>query len=186
MSSIVEICNRGLDKVGHGPINALGDGSKASNLCDRMWPIVRDQLLREHPWNFAVKRATLAPSSTAPDWGFLYKHQMPVDLLKLTDVLDLSTGEYQVEGRFILANTDVLYIRFISKVEDPNLYDSLFIELAATLIAFNAAEPLTQSNTKKEALWSEYMDALNKAKRSDGLENPPTKYEEDDWLTVRY
>ena len=68
MSSIIGICNNALDKLGHGPIISLDDGNKSANLCARNWPLVRDRVLRDHPWNFAVKRATLASASPAPDW----------------------------------------------------------------------------------------------------------------------
>ena len=60
MASVIDICNKALDKLGQNPIISLTDGNKAANLCTRNWPLVRDQVLREHPWNFAMKRAILA------------------------------------------------------------------------------------------------------------------------------
>lgn len=186
MASVVDICNKTMDKLGHSPITSLTDGNKAANLCDRNWPLVRDQVLRDHPWNFAVTRATLAPSATAPDWGFLYQHQMPTGLLKLLEIRDLQPDDYQVEGRKILADDDVLYIRYIAQITEPNLYDALFIDCAAARLTFELCESLTQSNTKKEAAWQEYQDSLDRAKRADAMENPTSEYEEDDWITVRY
>jgi hypothetical protein len=41
----------------------------------------------------------------------------------LLEVRDLSTGEFQVENGFIHADATVLYIRYIARVEDPNVYD---------------------------------------------------------------
>ena len=186
MPSIVDVCNRALDKLGQNSITSLEDGNTAANLCTRVWPITRDQVLREHPWNFAVKRTTTSPSVTPPDWGFTYKHGLPSDLLRLIEVLDLSTSEYQVEGKYILADTNVLYLRYIYQIEDPNLFDSLFIDLIATRMAFEMCEGLTQSTTKKDWLWKEYEDALTRSKRVDGQENPPVEFEEDDWIKVRY
>ncbi len=185
MASVVDICNRALDKLGHGAITSLTDDTKASNLCSRTWDIVRDQVLRDHPWNFAVKRATLAPSATAPDWGFSYQHPFPSTFLRLIEVRDLSTGEYQVEGRFILADSDTLYIRYIAQITDSREYDSLFVDAVATRMALEMCEALTQSNTKKDLLSKEYEDSLLRAKRADGQENPPTLIEEDDWISAR-
>lgn len=186
MPSIVDICNKALDKLGHGPITSLEDGNKAANLCTRNWPLIRDQVLRDHPWNFAVKRTVLAPSSTTPSWGFSYQFPLPSDFLRLLEVRDLSTDDYQVEGRNILANDTALYIRYSHRVEDPNQYDSLFSDTAAVRLAYELCEALTQSNTKKQELWQEYEDSLTRAKRADGQENPPQKFEEDDWIAVRY
>jgi hypothetical protein len=186
MPSVVDVCNRALDKLGHGAITSLSDGAKAANLCDRAWPIVRNQVLRDHPWNFAVKRTTTAPSSTDPSWGFDYQHPLPADFLRLLEVRDLSTGEYQVENGNILTDEDVLYIRYIREVTDPNEYDALFVDAVAARLAYELAEALTQSNTKRDAAWQEYQDGLLRAKRADAQENPSSTFVEDDWVSVRY
>lgn len=186
MPSVVDVVNRALDKLGYGPITSLDDGDKPANLATRTWPIVRDQVLRDHPWNFAVSRAITAPDSTAPSWGFSYRHLMPSDLLRLLEVRDLSTSEYQLEGRYILTDESVLYIRYIARVTDPNQYDSLFVDTVASRLAYEMAESLTQSNTKRELAWQEYTDGLERARRADAQENPPVVFEEDSWIDVRY
>lgn len=186
MPSVVDVCNKALNKLGQGAITSLDDGTKSANLCKQNWPLVRDQVLRDHPWNFAVKRATLAPVSTAPDWGFDAAFTLPSDCLRLIEVRDLSTDDYVVEGRQILCDEEVLYIRYVRRVEDPNVYDSAFVDTAACRLAFELCEAITQSNTKKDALFQEYDDSLLRAKRADAQENPPTQFEEDDWLSVRY
>lgn len=186
MPSVIDICNKGLDKLGQSPITSLSDNTKASNLCSRNWPLVRDQVLRDHPWNFAVKRAILAPSTDVPEWGFSYKFPLPGDFIRLLEVRDLSTGEYQVEDGHIMADSTVLYIRYIYRVEDVNKYDVLFSDTAAARLAFELAEPLTQSTSKKETAFSEYEDSLTRARRVDGQENPPVPFEEDEWISVRY
>lgn len=186
MASVVDVCNKALDKLGHGAITSLDDNTKAARLYTRIWPTVRDSVLRDHPWNFAMTRAALAPATTAPVWGFSAAFPFPADLIRLCEVRDLSTSEYQVEGRSILADASVLYVRYVARVEDPNQYDALFIEAAAARLAFELAEPLTQSNTKKDMLWQEYTDNLTRAKSADGQENPPVQFEEDEWIAVRY
>ena len=75
---------------------------------------------------------------------------------------------------------------YISRIEDPNVYDALFFDTVATRLAADLAEPLTQSTTKKKALMEEYDAFIDDAKRADAQENPPAEYEEDDWISVRY
>ena len=191
MPSVVDLCNKSLDKVGQGPITSLEDNTKSARLCARNWPVARDAVLRAHPWNFAIKRRVLAPEAlstaeAADQWGFTYRFPMPADMLRLVEVRDLSAAEYQVEGRSILANTSALYVRYVWREEDPNKYDSTFFDVAATRLAFEICEPITQSNTKKDALWQEYKDQMSEAKSFDGQENPPAQFEEDDWIAVRY
>lgn len=186
MPSIVDICNKALDKLGQSPITSLSDGTKAANLCNRNWEMVRNQVLRDHPWNFAMKRASLAPSVTAPSWGFTYSFPLPADFARLVEIRDLSTAEYVLEDNQILANDDTLYIRYVYKVSDSNKYDSSFVDAVATRLAVELCESMTQSNTKKELLFQEYDDSLMRAKRVDGQENPPVQFEEDEWINVRY
>lgn len=186
MPSVVDVCNKALDKLGHGPITNLGDGTKAANLCDRNWPLVRDEVLRDHPWNFAVTRANLAPVATAPAWGFTNAFNLPSDCLRLLEVKDQRSEDYQVESRQILSDADVLYIRYIRQVTDPNRMDATVVDLMAARLALELCESLTQSNTKLQLMWRQYEESLVRAKRVDGRENPPTLMEEDDWIAVRY
>lgn len=186
MPSVVDVINRSLDKLGQDPITSLEDGNKSANIASRTWPIVRDQVLRSHPWNFAVKRTNLAPSSGAPDWGFAYQHELPTKLLRLIEVRDLSTDEYQIENNKLLCDESVVYVRYIEQITDPNEYDALFINAVSTAMAFEMCEAFTQSNTKKDLLAKEYEQVMNQAKMVDAVENPPTTFEEDSWVEARY
>lgn len=186
MPSVIDICNSALDKVGQTPIMSLTDGNKAAKLCNRHWPLVRDKVLRACGWNFATVRAVLAPSVTAPAWGFGKSFPLPSDLLRLVEVRDHTTDEYQVEGRSILADDSVLYIRYVTRIEDPNVYDSMFCEAAALALAVELCEPMTQSTSKRQDLVRLYDEAITEAKGVDAQENPPARFEEDSWIAVRY
>lgn len=187
MPSVVDICNKALDKLGHGPITSLDDGTKAANLCNRNWEMVRDEVLREHPWNFAIKRTVLAASTEAPAWGFSNKFTLPADNLRVIEVRDMSTGDYQVEDGAILADEEALYIRYIYKVADPNRYDTHFVDCVSDRLAYELCEALTQKSTNERQFFlTVYQESLVAAKRTDGQENPPQQFEEDDWISVRY
>lgn len=186
MPSVIDICNSALDKLGQTPITSLTDGNRAAKLCQRNWPLVRDQVLRDHPWNFATARAILAPTTTAPAWGFGAAFPMPTDCLRLMEVLDHSQGEYQVEGESILADGTVLRIRYVRRIEDPNAYDAQFCHAVSIALALDMCEALTQSTTKVQLLDEQYKQALLRAVRTDAQENPPARFEEDEWLAVRY
>ena len=79
MPSVVDICNEALDLLGAATITALTQNSKEARLCNRNYELVRDSVLRAHPWNTAVTRKNLPQDATAPDFGFTYQYTLPTD-----------------------------------------------------------------------------------------------------------
>jgi len=59
VTTSVDICNSALIKIGEAMISALGDGTKASDLCNEIYAKRRDEVLQVFPWNFAVKELRL-------------------------------------------------------------------------------------------------------------------------------
>ena len=105
MASSVDICNLALTKIGHESITALTENSKAGRLCNLHYAQMRDAVLRDHTWNFAITRANLALSTTTPEYEFSYQHALPVDLLRVLGT-DLSNETvYKIEGRFLLSDS---------------------------------------------------------------------------------
>ena len=60
MASDIGIINGALSKLGEVPILAVTDNTEPGRLANRTYNDIRDALLREFPWNFAIKRASLA------------------------------------------------------------------------------------------------------------------------------
>jgi hypothetical protein len=151
---------------------------------NEMYDIVRDAILAAYPWNFAVKRAILAPDADAPAWGWDYAYTMPTDFLSLVRIED--NPDYEFEGGKILTNEGtVLNIKYISQITDEGSFSATFVEAFATRLAFEACEEITQSNTKKSVLGQEYESILKQSYQVDAKENPVEDLEDDDWLIAR-
>ena len=60
MPSDVQMCNMALARTRAQPIAALNEGSTESIACSTFYEISRDAALRDHAWNFATRRRTLA------------------------------------------------------------------------------------------------------------------------------
>lgn len=192
MASVVGICNRALQKVGASRILALTDNSREARSCNNAYDSVRQALLRKYYWNFSITRAVLAPDSATPAYDYAYQFSLPSDCLRILlpqqQVLD-----WQLEGRKILTNTGVvtgstgtaLHLRYISDVVDPNIFDAMFREALALKLAVELCEELTQSNTKKQGLVSEFKDFIAECFLSDSLENNAANPPESPWVLAR-
>lgn len=186
MTSKVGICNKALGKLGEKTITALLDDSDQARACNREYDGILREMLRAHPWNFAITRSELASDVASPEWGFDVQFQIPSDCVRILNI-DIENIEYRIEGRKILSHSsEPLRIRYVKLEEDPNQYDPLFVDAFATRLAIELTENLTQSNTKKASLLQDFDASMRQAKRVDGQEEPFKRYAEDDWITIRF
>lgn len=189
MASTVEICNRALQKLGASRIVALTDNSPNARACNLAYIPVLYSELRKHSWSCAIKRAELAALSTAPLFGKTNAFQLPADFLRLLapdPEENLNSHDWQIEQNKIYTNySSPLQIRYIFKLEDAEIMDDLFREALSAKLAMEMCEEITQSNTKKQLLRQDYIDAIREAKRVNAIERPALDTPEDTWLTVR-
>lgn len=184
--TVVDCCNSALQRVGAGSILSLSDNSPEARACSLAYDSNRRDELRRHPWNFAIKRAVLAPDSTAPAFDFKYAFTLPSDCLR---VLRPATAnlDWQIEGRKILTNeSTVLNLRYVADIEDCAQWDASFYSVCAIALAIDIVEKLTQSNVKKKGLFDEYKDEIKDARRMDAIESGPEDAAEDAWLLARF
>jgi len=79
MATDVSICSNALRRLGDAPITSLTDDTERARLCNAFFPDARDTVLRAHPWNFAITRASLPQLSDTPAYGFNYMYALPTD-----------------------------------------------------------------------------------------------------------
>jgi hypothetical protein len=191
--SQVDIANRALTKLGAARIISLDDDSQASNTLSSMFAIVRDAELRKNLWHFSKARAQLPALSQAPMFGYSHQFQLPADFLRLIEVNGRQCQPkpqldswYSIEaGRILIDQSGPLRIRYVRRVEDPTLFDALFVEALACKLAFESCETLTQSNTKKQTAAQEYEVAVADARRMNAIERAAVATSDDTWLESR-
>jgi hypothetical protein len=185
VTSSTEIANLALDLLSAGTVQDIENPTNATeSLLNRWYAQSRRKVLREHPWNFATKRAQLAASSTAPAFGYSAQFPMPSDFIRLL-TLEGDTGQmlspvsYEVEDGAILINSDsgILRMRYIYDIEDVTKFDPMFVDLLAHEIALVAAFKVTESNTNIDRLAQIHRQRAAMAKAIDGQERPPTRRE---------
>lgn len=189
MTSDVQIANRALQKLGAGRISSLSQNHPNARSMNAAFVRVRQRALREHPWNFAIKRASVAKDGSETLYEGLNKYRKPNDFLRLlrddeSAVAQQVRHDWQIEGDFIVsADAAPLKFRYIADITDPQKYDPLFDEYFATVLALETVDEITGSNTKKRALKDDLLDLRREARRVNGMENDANEPAEDAWVS---
>ena len=190
MSAIseVKICNLALTRLGETRITSLAENSEQARSCNAIYEEIRDEVLSDHPWNFAQKRATLATLSGEPvftDDGMTVQYQKPTDCIKITHV-NISFARIKLEGDRILSDTSGLKIKYTFRNTDPQKYFPKFIMAFATRLAAELAYGLTSSRTLAADLLVEYYDKrLPQAMSIDSQQGTPLAIQDNEWLGAR-
>ncbi|MFO0255380.1 MAG: hypothetical protein ACK52V_14805 [Betaproteobacteria bacterium] len=179
----VSICSNALLLLGQSSINDLSESSLAANL----WPQVRETVLRSHPWNCAVRRRVLAPDATPPEFDWGYRFLLPEDWLRTLQVGERGREiDFQAEGRYLLADVDALYLRYIAANEDVASWDPLLVNAATYGMAAALAYPVTSSASLAQTMEGKLQQALAQARTVDGQDEPPQTLGDFPLLAARF
>jgi len=183
--SETDIYNRALTKLGSDLITSTSQNIERARTMDSLYAICRDRVRRECAWNFAIKRDTLSADATAPEFDWDSRFALPNDFIMMIETDNQS--KFRVEGPYLFSNeANSLKIKYLYRNEDTSTYDTVFIEALAALMAYEACEKITQSNTKKAELLRDYTVTVQMGKQRDGQEDDAVEEPEDSWLTARF
>ncbi|CAB4182773.1 Tail tubular protein Gp11 [uncultured Caudovirales phage] len=168
-SSLTEIANSALVKLGQSSIMSIDDGSVVANICKGRIDAVRRLVLRMHPWNCAIDRASLAPLTETPAFGFSYKFVQPANCLRILEV-GPDDPAYRVEGRNILCDSDSIELKFIADITEYEKIDELLAEAISCYLAWDIAYKITNSNESKGECWRMFTISMRNAKTIDAQE----------------
>lgn len=178
------ICNSALIKIGADRINSLTEANKRAQLCSEQYSKVRDEVLRSHPWNFAITRAEFSQLSSTPAFGYTYEYSIPSDCLRILDLHD-ETIIWKQEGNKILSDSATIKARYIRRVTAPAEYDSYFIEALALRLAADLSYSLVQSTTLSSMMTQQYEKHLAFARSYDAQEGTPPDLTDDSFIEAR-
>lgn len=183
VTSSTDIGNLSLDLLTAGTVLDIENPTSSNeSVLNRWYNVTRRKLLREHPWNFATKRAILAASSADPEFGYEAKYPLPTNFLRLNSIVDadgypISSEQYEVEDGHILYNADngQLRLKYVYDITDVAKFDALFVDLLAIDLALAVAFKITASNTDVSRLQELRKMRAAMSKSIDGQERPPQR-----------
>jgi len=166
----VTICNLALQMVGIPTITNMEETNNNARLCRLFYPVLRDRVLRDHPWSFAEavsKLEVLAEGS--PDPAYPYMCALPGDVIR---VRRLTSGRpFRMHAGKILVTEYPEEAVYTRREEDPNKFDVLFVEA----LQYSLAAELGMANTRNTNLIGmyrqEYERRLQQARSVDSQEN---------------
>ena len=191
------ICNAALAELGSSEriVALASDAGTVASQLRALWDETLRLLLAEHPWNFAIKRATLNASSPDPTTTWERAFTLPADCLRLLpggpEHSD-TWNEGEREGNLYLTDGEApLTVRYISGEAGDTVsrWPPHFVHAFTLMLAERMAEAITQSESIKDKMETKAEKALIKAKRINGLETGYTHRAQatvrSDWLSAR-
>ena len=181
MTTAVSICSNALLRLGADPINSFdeadtfGDNIDRTRLVANLWPTIRRQVLRSHPWNCAIRRVLLSPDVAPPGFGWTHRFQRPADWLRTVAVGDYGRegDDFISEGGYFLAHETPLSLTYVFDNDNPATWDAALVGAMETAMSAALAYPVTKSTSLAEALSAELRSTLASARALDAQDDPP-------------
>lgn len=211
-NSVVQICNIALTWLGGDIIISLNDPSTEAKLCKAQYEPLRDAVLEEREWTFAVKRLEYSQLQDVPLYGFDKAFQIPPQVIRVLQVslfdesvLDAGvngdfrtsarsgTGqgretriEWLREGSTVVANNAARIVaRSLIRVTDTTQFSPAFDQALAARLAMDLAIPITNSEKMQRAMAQMYGEKMALAASSDGMQGRSYNVRSDSLTIVR-
>jgi len=175
--SDIAITNIALGLLGVSPITSFDDQTRAAVLAKTNYNHLRNAVLEDREWTFAVKRYIFdSPTLEGPVYGYTYAFNIPAEVMRVLSIPetddDRAQGlrEWVVEQRQILCNENPIYVRALIREERSTQFSEAFAQALAYRLAHQFCIPLTENQTHKEQLWKDYENMIIAASSTDGMQ----------------
>jgi hypothetical protein len=174
MSSVsggVNLCSIALARLGDKPISSFNDPSQRAGQCAVLYPSIRDELLRSHPWNCARKRVILAPTVDTPAFDYPYQFQLPPDWARTIQVGRRGDSlTYAQEGMTIMAFVQQLPLVYGWLNTNESTWDGTLTATVIDAMTAVLAYPVTQSASMAQLMEQKFQDTFKRARAVNGLD----------------
>mgnify|MGYP000232899408 CR=1 FL=1 len=184
MSNKITICNLALSLIGQEPITSIDDPqTNIEQICALQYPLMRDAVLSEAEWSFAVVRYHwTTPDPVPPVWGFSYRHLIPNEVLRVTYCSDNTSEQtynvdfkWVVEGNYILSDSNSIYVRGVSYVNTESDFSSLFVQALSARLAMELSVLITDNQQLHASMTNLYLAKMQGAVTMDSMQGKSRK-----------
>jgi hypothetical protein len=182
--SLVSIYNLALIPLSVDRVLDPLEETEQARKCNEIYPILRDDELSGHPWNFAVVRVQCLLTTDVPVYEYSCSYQVPSDCLRILEV-ECEDTAYRREGDRIVTDESPLYIQYIQQVTDTNLFSPAFKSLIGARLKFELCTSLTGNKTMALELYSALQGERKRAKAIDAQEGTPGRLFSDRVVNAR-
>jgi hypothetical protein len=167
--SEVGICNLALARIGvRQSISSLtNDTSTEAVMCNALYESMRDIVLSDTPWPFAMRTVTLALVEEDPNTDWAYAYRRPTDCLVARRINNNGrfdqTGliPYEIagddEGGLIYTDTEDPVLQYTARVTDTALFPSDFMNVLAWRMAMELSLALSVDNSYRQSSANSYL-----------------------------
>jgi len=179
MSTKLGIWNEALRMLGEHRLTSLTEDTEARYVIEDAWEDAKAYIFTEGLWNFATKTEEItADTGQTPIPGFNYVFNKPLSWLRTITISGTSLFDteatYRDENNRVYANTDTLYIRYISndRAVDAQVenWPPAFAKLVSAYLAMVCASRITGSKADVDSIRALYKEQLASAKNKDALD----------------
>lgn len=184
MASAVDIVNSALLKIGVEPLTSLSEDNKAGRLANKTYDVIRDSLIYDHYWNFAVKRKALALDPTPAITGG-NRFALPADCHR--PIRLMSSYPYKIESGFLIVQeVNEANLLYVWKNTDVSTYTSKFKEALSYRLAAEWAFTLTQTVSLADLMERKAANFVLEAAATDAQEDYQDNVHDDGFLNSHY
>lgn len=199
MTSKTDIVNGAAIKLGVQRLATLAEPSELARVASTVFERVARAELRKNAWSFSLASTSLGRLTDPTGGQFKAAFALPTDLIRLVQfnddwtvyglspVTDGLSQPFLIEGRTLLTNDLTVRIRYVRDLSaDTALWDAAFVEAFTCRLAVEMGSTLTKDKQKVRDAQEDYRMALAEAKRTNGIELPPTERPDSAWVVSRF
>lgn len=178
MATDVDICNLALTHIGAFPMTSLSEATPEAGYCNRLYPVARDTVLREHAWNFAAKTVALATvTDTHPRYDYVYA--LPADCLvarKIINTLSDAKIDFEIfrnaddSAQRIATDQAEAELAYTAKTTNTLFFNPEFIDALSWRLAADLAMPIRGDLNAQQSAMNMYFSIIMKAQAVDANE----------------
>ena len=184
-----QIVNLALTHIGGRLLTDVDTETSQEAILGRTWfDLVREEILREHPWNHATKRVALSgavdlTTTSLSGYDYNYRLDLPADYIRIIKVEDVET-KFSVEYDGIYCDYANPLIRYVYDNTTYTTWPNNVIAAFSYLLASYMSQGLTGPAGQAIALRQLYDNTIAKAKRYDSYESREKVIDKDEYSDI--